>query len=145
MPEERVLQRPITEAPFRVELHGAFDRGVLRCALGDGSRRGSFGLIETDEVALGEHQCSNVETVKIQFVRMCISYFEADMGARMSDVFISEQDRFIFAQQLKKLSKKPVDTANTRERMFQYDKAKEPVEDVIDFTRAIEHLDMFEA
>jgi hypothetical protein len=75
---------------------------------------------------------SNIESIRIQYLRMCTSWLDGDPTIKRSNMFISSQDKEILLQRISPFCKKKLEIDDLEKYCFEYNRKVKPVEEVLD-------------
>jgi hypothetical protein len=81
-------------------------------------------------------QSSNLESIRILFLRVCMNYCDGDSHTKANEMFINHHDKLCFAQLLRPFLKEGYETMTQHQlhqKMFNYCRKSEPVESVLNY------------
>lgn len=90
-------------------------------------------------------QSSNLESIRILFLRVTMNYCDSDNHTKAHEIFINHHDKLCFSQILKTFLKLGHETTNVHQlhqKMFNYCRKTEPVEDVLNFKIVEENVSL---
>lgn len=90
-------------------------------------------------------QSSNLESIRILFLRVAMNYCDSDNHTKANEVFINHHDKVCFANLLKPFLRPGYEMTNTHQlhqKMFNYCRKNEPAEDILNYKIVEENISL---